>query len=342
MRIAPERLLAFAAAALKAAGASDEAAEAAAFAMMHGSLHGIESHGIRLLPWYCEQIRTKLVKGAPDVTIERKRRAAVLVDADGGFGHLASYRAMDEACAAARDCGIGMAGVINSAHFGAAGAYALAAADAGFIGFVTCNASAAVTPFNSAEPIHGTNPIAFAAPNAGGDPFLLDMATSSIPWNRVLRSRTEHMPLPPQAALDDEGRFTEDAEAARALAPLGGDMFGYKGAALAGVAEILAGALTGMRLSTEHVPGALGDTGVGHFLMAIDPELFIPADRFAGRMAGYMAGFAARSSPERPVYAAGGPQWIARNERQKTGIPILPGLMAELSAEASIAGVDFP
>ena len=42
--------------------------------------------------------------------------------------------------------GIGMGAVINSTHFGAAGAYALAAANAGLIGFVTCNSGAFVVP----------------------------------------------------------------------------------------------------------------------------------------------------------------------------------------------------
>ena len=101
------------------------------------------------------------------------------------------YRAMDEACSIARDCGIGMAAVINSTHFGAAGAYTLAAADAGFIGLATSNSGAFVVPHGGSLPIHGTSPISLAAPNPGGDPFLLDMATSSIPWNKVLRYRTE-------------------------------------------------------------------------------------------------------------------------------------------------------
>ena len=84
-----------------------------------------------------------------------------------------------------------MGAVINSTHFGAAGAYALAAANAGFIGFVTCNSGAFVVPFGGKTPIHGTSPISLAAPLTGRDPYFLDMATSSIPWNKVMRYRTE-------------------------------------------------------------------------------------------------------------------------------------------------------
>ena len=168
---------------LQASGADHPSAQAATWAMLHASLHGVDSHGIRLLPFYADSLTSGLAKGQPDIRITYSRRAAALVDADRGMGHIACYRAMDEACAIARDCGIGMASVVNSTHFGAAGAYALAAADAGFIGFITANSGAFVIPHGGTKPMHGTNPIAMAAPNPGKDPFLLDMATSSIPWN---------------------------------------------------------------------------------------------------------------------------------------------------------------
>ena len=206
------------------------------------------------------------------ITVTHPRRGAVRVDADGGLGHLPTYRAMDEACAIAQEAGIGMAVVVNSTHFGAAGAYAMAAAEAGFIGFATCNSGAFVVPFGGKRPLHGTSPISLAAPRKGGDPFLLDMATSSVPWNKVMRYRTEGLALPADVALDEDGRYTTDPNAAVCLGPLGGAGFGYKGAGLAGMAEMLSAALTGMRLGTEQSGVALGDTKVGHFVMAIDPD----------------------------------------------------------------------
>ena len=145
-RAGPDKLSAFATAVLQSAGADAASSEAASWAMIHASLHGVDSHGIRLLPWYADCLRTGVAKGNPQVRVELRRRAAALVDADDGLGHIAMYRAMDEACALARDCGIGMASVINSTHFGAAGAYTLAAAQAGFIGLVASNSGAFVVP----------------------------------------------------------------------------------------------------------------------------------------------------------------------------------------------------
>lgn len=328
-------LAAFSAAILTEAGADMPSAEAATWAMLHASLHGVDSHGIRLLPWYADCLRNGVAKGRPNITVEAKRRAAVLVDADDGLGHIAMYRAMDEACALARDCGIGMASVINSTHFGAAGAYTLAAADAGFIGFACCNSGAFVVPHGGSRPIHGTSPISLAAPNPGGDPFLLDMATSAVPWNKVLRYRTEGLELPHGVAVDAAGAFVTDPSRAVALAPAGGPEFGYKGAGLAGLTEVLGGILTGMRLSSDQDGLALGDTKVGHFVMAIDPTLFMTLEAFGMGVQSYIDRF--KSQPG--TYAAGGPEWERRRIREEAGIPLPDGLYAELAAAAERAGV---
>lgn len=339
MRTAPVAALAgFAIAVLTRSGASPEHAEATAAAMLHASLHGVDSHGIRLLPFYADSLLSGLARGGAEVTVTQPRRAVVCVDAAGGLGHLPTYRAMDEACALARDCGIGMAAVVNSTHFGAAGAYTLAAAEAGFVGFVTCNSGAFVIPHGGSRPIHGTNPISLAAPNPHGEPFLLDMATSSFPWNKVLRYRTEQIELPHEVAVDSGGAFVADAIRAIALAPVGGADFGYKGSALAGLAEVLGGVLTGMRLSVEQDGRALGDSKLGHFVMAIDPTLFMSLEAFGDRLQTYLDAF--RQQPG--TYAAGGPEWERRARREVEGIPLPDALCAELQSSAEMTGATWP
>lgn len=336
--IAIAALEGFSRAVLAAAGADEASGEAATIAMLHASLHGVDSHGIRLLPFYFESLHTGLVKGNPSIRVEQKRRAAGLVDADYGLGHIAMYRAMDEACALARDCGIGMASVVNSTHFGAAGAYTIAAADAGFCGFVASNSGAFVVPHGGSKPIHGTSPLSFSAPNPGGDPFLLDMATSAIPWNKVLRYRTEGLELPEGVAVDADGNFVTDPQKAVALAPAGGIDFGYKGAGLAGMAEILGAVLTGMKLSFEQDLTQVGDRKVGHFVMAVDPTLFMSLEDFGQHLRRYMDAFKAQPG----TYAAGGPEWERRDRRAAEGIPMPDGLRAELAAIGNKAGVAFP
>ncbi len=358
LRIAAGALHAFADQALRTAGADDVSAEGCARALLHASRHGVDSHGIRLLPFYVDCLKSGLVKGAPNITTTKLRAAAAQVDADGGLGHAPTYRAVEVAAELARETGIGLAAVLHSTHFGAAGAYALVGAEAGFHCLVVCNSGAFVVPFDGARALHGTNPIAYAAPAApGSDPFLLDMATSAIPWNRLLLARTLGQDLPPDVAVDRHGDYTTDPEAAQLLAPVGGPRYGYKGAGLAGMIDIMSAALTGMRLGFEQdgtalgdtLTGmrlgfeqdgtALGDTELGHIVIAIDPGLFGDAADAAERVAAYIRAAAALSGDGRVVQAAGGPQWRHKAERDAHGIPIPAALRAELNQTAEGLGL---
>ena len=336
-RIEAGALCLFAECALRAAGADDFSAEGCARAMLHASLLGVDSHGIRLLPFYVDCLKSGLVKGAPNITVTKLRASAARIDADGGLGHEPTYRAVEVACDLAKESGIGLAAVLHSTHFGAAGAYALAGAEAGCHCLVVCNSGAFVAPFDGAKALHGTNPIAYAAPaGPGQNPFLLDMATSSIPWNRLLLSRTLKTDLPPDVAVDAQGNYTTDPEAGQMLAPLGGSRYGYKGAGLAGMIEIMSATLTGMRLGFEQDGTALGDTELGHVAIAIDAGLFGDPAETARRVAAYIDAAQSLSGNGRTVHAAGGPQWLNKAERSANGIPIPGALRAELNQVAQI------
>jgi LDH2 family malate/lactate/ureidoglycolate dehydrogenase len=303
--------------------------------MLHASLHGVDSHGIRLLPFYVDCLKAGLVKGAPNITVTKRRAAAAQVDADGGLGHAPTYRAVDVACDLAKDAGIGLVAVLHSTHFGAAGAYALAGAERGYHCLVVCNSGAFVAPFDGAKALHGTNPIAYAAPaTSGSDPFLLDMATSAIPWNRLLLSRTLKTELPPDVAVDAQGNYTTDPETGAMLAPLGGPRYGYKGAGLAGMIEIMSAALTGMRFGFEQDGTALGDVELGHIVIAIDAGLFGDPQAAAQRVAAYIDAAQSFSGNGRTVHAAGGPQWREKSDRTANGIPIPDALRDELNQMA--------
>lgn len=339
-RVTASDLLAFAESALRATGADSASAEGCARAMLHASLLGVDSHGIRLLSFYVDCLSSGLVKGSPTIKTAKVRAAAGWVDADGGLGHAPTYLAADIACELAGDAGIGFAAVLHSTHFGAAGAYALAGAKRGYHCLVVCNSGAFVAPFDGAQPLHGTNPIAYAAPAATGrEPFLLDMATSSVPWNRLLLSRTLRQELPPDVAIDAEGAYTTDPESAQMLAPLGGPRYGYKGAGLAGMIEVMSAALTGMRFGFEQDGKALGDTELGHVLIAIDPGLFGDSAEAARRVAAYIDAAQSKSGNGRTVHAAGGPQWQAKADREANGIPLPTPVRDELNGIARRLGL---
>lgn len=316
--------------ALRQAGASEPSLAAAARAMLHASRHGVDSHGVRLTEHYCRMLAGGRLNKNPQLRVDRTAAASAVIDADDGLGHYAAYRAMDVACELAKGAGIGAVGVRRSSHLGAAGAYALAGAEAGCIGFATTNTDSMVALFDGAQRFHGTNPLAFAAPVPGQKPWLLDMATSSIPMNRVLLHRSLDRPLPEGVAADAAGRPVTDPNEVDMLLPLGGTEYGYKGAALAGVATLLSSILMGTTLDPDFIPMFdAADTAtprnMGHFFIAIDPAAFGGTDIFGAGMLRYLA--ALRGAPARPggqTMAPGDREWAVADERADDGIPIDP------------------
>ena len=102
--------------------------------------------------------------------------------------------------------GVAVVSVRNSHHFGAAGYYAQLAARRGVIGMVTTGTrGVAMVPTFAAEPVMGTNPIAFAAPARRNPPFLLDMATTTVAAGKVKVYKLNHKPLPEGWVVDGEG-----------------------------------------------------------------------------------------------------------------------------------------
>lgn len=341
-------LAAFVEAAFHAIGADAATASAATRAMMHASRLGVDSHGVRLLPHYLKVLDGGRVKKAPSLRIERTAKATAVLHADDAIGHLACYRAMEEAVAIARDCGVGAVAIRRQSHMGAAGAYAYWAAEQGMIGFLTANSDAFVRLHDGRDAFHGTSPIAWAAPVPGERPWLLDMATSAIPFNRVLLYRSLGRTLPDNVAADDQGRTTTDPHLATVLSPLGGE-YGYKGAALAGLAEILSAALTGMRLSTEIYPMNGEDVAtpreMGGFALALDPSAFIPADVYGRIIKTYMANIrqaAAAADATGTPMAPGTREWAVEAGRLENGIPVDPDTVRTFRETAAAHGLTLP
>jgi LDH2 family malate/lactate/ureidoglycolate dehydrogenase len=340
-----DRLTSFVTGALAARCSAPPQAEAVARALVSASLRGVDSHGVRLLPHYLRALHGGRIAKAPEITIERTAPGAAILDADNGFGHHAGYRAIAEGCALAREAGVAGVSVINSSHFGAAGCYALDAAEAGFVAFAFCNSDPFVLPHDAESPFHGTNPLAFAAPVPGQRPFLFDMATSIVPWNRIRDYEMKGLPVPEDVAVDAAGAMTTDPSAVAALLPLGGMRFGFKGAGLAAVMEVVSAALTGMGHCTRLLPMGGEDITtprrLGQFYVVIDPDHFVPRAVYEAGIAAYLADL--RAVPARPgarVMAPGDREWACLEERSVRGIPVAPALLAEFTGIARDLGLD--
>ena len=323
-----DRLTAFCHAALSAAGADAATASAASRAMVHGSRLGVDSHGVRLLDHYVSVLRGGRVNGAPKMRVTGETGAVAALDADHGHGALAAYAGMEHAIGLAGRYGIGAVSIRNSSHFGPAGAYALAAAEAGYIGIAMANSDSFVQLHDGVGRFHGTNPIAAAVPVAGQKPWLLDMATSAITYNKVQLFKSLGAELPEGVAATEQGEPTRDPNKADALAPVG-HKFGFKGAGLAGLIEILGAVLGGMRIAPDILPMGGGDRTtpreMGAFVLALKPDAFVPIETFQQGMVHYLE--ALRTSPAQPgasVMAPGDREWAEEQRRLTNGVPIDP------------------
>ncbi|MDQ7729061.1 Ldh family oxidoreductase [Halomonas sp. SpR8] len=326
-RVACEDLTRFMQAVLAAAGANQASADAVTRALVTASRMGTDSHGLRLLPHYLQALKGGRINGVPNMQFHQRLAATGFLDADDGLGHLAGYTAMEHAMEMAENVGIGAVAVGNSSHFGAAGCYALAAAERGYLGMAFCNSDPFVLLHDGAKPFHGTNPIAFAAPVAGEEPYLLDMATSSVPWNRVQQYGAIGRELPDQVAADANGQVSRDPSKIAALLPLGGSAFGFKGAGLGGMVEILSSMLSGMQHGFKLLPMGGSDMttprGVGHFFLAMNPDAFVDEDTFARGLAEYLADLRIQpAAVGAEVLAPGDREWRCQAQRDAQGIPL--------------------
>jgi LDH2 family malate/lactate/ureidoglycolate dehydrogenase len=329
---------------LTAWGVAAAPAAMAAEALTDADLHGVDSHGVGLIPMYDLRRGEGRINVAPNVRIEREKAAVALIDADRSLGHPVSIQAMDLACAKARTAGVAIVGVRNSNHFGAAGYYSRQAARQGMIGLAMTHApGAAIVPTFGRDAALGTNPIAFAAPARANRPFALDMATSTVALNTAPNNGRRGRAIPLGWAMDHDGRPTTDAKVgyeARRVAPVGGtrDLGSHKGYGLAMMVEILCAVLTGAWAE----PGARDADGrpvksptqTGHFFLAIDPGHFREGGAFGADLDRLIDMLHATPpvDPARPVLVAGDPEWATHAERSRDGVPLPETLIEELRA----------
>ena len=342
---------------LRAWGMSDAHADTTAEMMVETDLRGVDSHGISMLPTYDQEFRNGRLNMRPVFKTVRDAASTALIDADASLGHPVSVYAMNLAVDKCRESGVAVVSVVNSHHFGAAGCYSKIAADRGVIGMVTASTrGVTMVPTFGAEPVMGTNPLAFAAPARRNPPFQLDMATTTVAAGKVKVYKLNHKPLPSGWVVDGQGQpVTDEAEAFRyvferpegGISPVGGsrEMASHKGYGLAVMVHILGGVLSGASFSPirNRTQKSSDPHNIGHFFMAIDPRAFRDEGDFENDLDQVIDVLhnAKRANPTQPVLVAGDPELATRQERLEAGVPIPDDLMEQLRAVAERAGVPF-
>lgn len=333
-----------AAAVLERAGVSPSHAKTVAACLVHADLRGVDSHGLSRLPIYLARIETGAVSCQKTPTLIRQSGATACLDGANQLGAVAGEAALEHALGLARAYGVGIVGVCHSNHFGACSYYAQKAVEQKMILLVLSNAPKSIAPVGGIRPFFGTNPIAIGIPAGSEAPFLLDMATSVTARGKIMLAHQKGESIPADWAMDAQGEPTTDpAEALQGtLLPIGG----AKGYGLAMFIDIMSGLLTGAAVG-EHVKGLYESLdepqNVGHLFVAIEVERFMPYEQFQAMMDSYIREVKAvprRKGVER-IWIPGEIEWNTMQHYHKYGIPLAPGIAAEVEAVCRRYGIDF-
>ena len=176
--------------------------------------------------------------------IKTRFRGAQVWNANRKLGQATGYAAIETAMKLADRYGIGMVSVDNAFHYLWGGGYVMEAARRGYIAYTNCTAALAeVVPFGGRFPTLGTNPHSWGFPTTAalGYPIVIDWATSVVAMGRVQQLAREGKPLPPNAAVDEQGAPTTDPARAKYLLPFGA----HKGYGLSLINELVAAFIGG-------------------------------------------------------------------------------------------------
>ena len=281
-----DELLRLARNALEKAGAHPAMAEAAAQHLVRAEEHGLPTHGMSRVPFYCSYLKHGRADGAARPKMLSDRAAVCLIDNCDGLPYESAGWAIGEVIQRARRNGIGFAGITNSTHVGVLGIHLLPVAQEGMVGIAFTNSPAAIPPWGGKKALFGTDPVAFAFPRENADPLVIDLALTTVVRGKIMLAMQKGEKIPEGWALDRNGKPTTDAKEALdhgSLFAIGG----AKGAMLALAFELICTALTGAAIGTE-ADSFFSEQGnkpkIGHAFLAIDPGALAGHARYFERL----------------------------------------------------------
>ena len=286
------------------------------------------------------RIREGVLDAAASPTLRRITPAVAQVDGHNGFGFLAAHMGMAAAIDMAKEVGIGMVSVKHSNHFGMSAWVVQQALDAGMMSLVFTNSSPALPVWGGKSKLMGVSPIACGAPAGRGRPFIVDMAPSVAARGKIYKALRRGEKIPGDWALDKDGQRTEDPSKALegVMLPMGGP----KGSAIAIMMDVFSGVLSGSafagHVTNPYDPSRPAD--VGHFLVAIKPDLFMSTEEFKERM-DYLyqrvIGSDRMTGTDR-IYFPGEIEDLNKEKRLRDGIPLVAAEVEALNKEAQRVG----
>jgi len=346
MKVPVQDLHSFCVEALTKAGVGEADARTTADVLVTTDTWGTFTHGTKALRAYIRRLRGGglRINGMPRVVEEGP--AWAMVDGDSSLGMVSSVFAMNTAMAKAATAGIGLVGLRNNCHYGAAGYYAAMAIPRSMIGISMANDIPTVNAPGARGPVMGSNPFGFAAPAGQEKPILLDMATSAVAGGKVYAAAQLGKSIPDQWIVDAEGLPSTDPKMfphAASLVP----MAGHKGYGIALLIETLSGILTGASIAGHVLSWSFDDssraTGHGAAFLAVHVEAMMPGSSFRERLQQTMREIreAPKARGHDRIYLPGEMEWERRERALREGIEMPEDVLAVLRQLAGEAGLDL-
>jgi uncharacterized oxidoreductase len=165
-----------------AAGSHDGEAAQVAANLVEANLRGHDSHGVGMVPRYVDAVLEGGLAVNSHVAIRQDSGALLTLDGRQGYGQVIGQEAMELGAARAKEHGVCVVGLAHSHHLGRIGQWAEQCVDHGLVSihFVNVLSRPIVAPFGGRDARLGTNPFCVGIPRPGGEPILLDFATSKI------------------------------------------------------------------------------------------------------------------------------------------------------------------
>jgi LDH2 family malate/lactate/ureidoglycolate dehydrogenase len=335
---------------LKALGATQEEADIVADGIVTAAArwHPGKGQGLEKLFRLTIQCGNGGIQVGAPFEVLTETPAVAHVDAHKGFGYVTGYRAVQLAVEKSKAVGIGAVLVRHSNHFGQAGYHAEAITKAGMIGLVMTNALAEMAPWGAKTAVLGTNPWGIGIPRANSFPILLDMALTTSGQGMIMWAYREGQSIPDNWALTPEGKrstnpadllATDGTQAVGTQFPMGE----FKGYGLSLITDVITGVLSGSLFGLSCFRD-ITNHDVGHFFLALNPDMFMPRSEFQKRLEQLVLEVKSAEpiEPGGEIYLPGEMEFRRELERLESGIPIDRRTVNRLCELATERNVECP
>ena len=338
-----DALIAAVRAIVAAAGSAPAEAEAVAANLVEANLRGHDSHGVGMVPRYIDAVLEGGLTVNGHVAVRADSGALLTLDGGRGYGQVIGAEAMALGIERAQRHGVCVVGLAHSHHLGRIGHWAEQCIAAGLVSihFVNVLARPIVAPFGGRDARLGTNPFCVGIPRPGGEPIVLDFATSKIAQGKTRVAYNKGVPVEPGTLLDNHGEPSTDprftvVEPTGALLPFGE----HKGAGLALICELLGGALAGGETGGPVTDGRRRVLN-SMFSIIVDAERLGTAANLAREMESFVA-WTTASPPMTGidrVRTPGEPERETRAARLAAGVPVDAVTWSEIVAAGVKVGL---